>query len=737
MNPVRLAFRVLRVDGRTRASTILMAVGVAVATGLVLLLASLPYATKARAERAIWQQPYYGSQGESMLITSAEDFSRGTMITRLDVASTSDPSAIALPQGMPKFPAPGEVLVSPALFERMHELPAPALADRFPGRVVGTLSDEALQYPEQFVAVVGHAPGEMPGDAYHVAGFSSPSSARVDPLLSLLAGVGVVVLVVPSLVLVASSARLTAARRERRLAALRLAGATPGQVTGIVAAETGVAAVAGALLGLAISPVLHQLATYVPWGGGTWLASDFGLPPVMTALLVAAMPVLVLVAAVAGLRRVVSNPVGAVAGHTPKPLRAWRLLALPVAGGVFFFAVTSKSSSVAMVLFGLLLVVGSAVVVGPWLTFAVGRVFVQRWRKPAGLLAGRRLLDDPRGAYRASAGVVLAVLIGSMALTLLPSFDRMSGGGGDFRDSALSYSTSPKEAGPAIARINERLAASGQQARATEIHSVVLTSVNGSKVQAYVAKCEDAVRLLRVQLSCVPGPVVYGDDELTGYRVSGDWDSPGVPLVAGTRSAPMFSLDAAVNVSAVVDPAAVPPGVVPSYARVAVPTEGSDPEVVRTALVAEGVSVYNRDIYLAEQQTQLADLRRVTVIGLVAAAVLAGCSAAIATAGSVMDRRRTFGALMAAGTGVGTLSRALRAEAALPALAATIGAGVVGMLVGIGLFGLVREGREGVSAVLTPWLLAPVVLGLGVAVLAASVCTPALKRVRAEPLADE
>ena len=81
-----------------------------------------------------------------------------------------------------------------------------------------------------------------------------------------------VVLLVPSLVLVASASRLTAARRERRLAALRLAGATPAQVTKMVAAETGLAAVAGAVIGVAVSPVLHSVATWVAWGGGTWFA---------------------------------------------------------------------------------------------------------------------------------------------------------------------------------------------------------------------------------------------------------------------------------------------------------------------------------------------------------------------------------------------------------------------------------------------------------------------------------
>ncbi|GHF57468.1 MFS family permease [Amycolatopsis bartoniae] len=736
MNPVQLAFRVLRVDGRTRTSTILMAVGVAVATGLVLLLVSLPFATQARAERSIWQEPDYRSSGSSMLITQATDISHGEQIVRVDVASTSD-SPIALPAGVPRFPGAGEVLVSPALFERMHALPAAELADRFPGTVVGTLTDDALEYPDQLVALVGHAPETMPTGAYQTNGFRPATDAEVDPLLGLLAGVGVVVLVVPSLVLVASSSRLTAARRERRLAALRLAGATPGQVTGIVAAETGIAAVVGALLGLAVSPVLHGLATLVPWGGGTWQASDFQLPAGVTVLLVVAMPVLVLVAAVAGLRRVVSNPVGAVAAHTPKPLRAWRLLALPVAGLVFFFAVTGHSSSGLPVLLGLLLVVGSAVVVGPWLTFAVGRIFVQRWRKPAGLLAGRRLLDDPRGAYRASAGVVLAVLIGSMALTLMPSFEGMAGGGGTYRDSVLSLDVAPDQAAALTAQANERLAAYGQRARATEIGEVRLSSVNGSDIVAMVMPCDQATQLLRLNLRCQPGPAVYGVDNLAGWRVSGLSGEPGVPLAPGVQSRPLAPEDSAASVRAVLDPAALPAGVVPEFFAVAATTDGSDPEVVRTALSVSGGSVYSRDVYLADQQSELGDLRRVTIIGLVAAAVLAGCSAAIATAGSVMDRRRTFGALMAAGTPVRLLSRALRAEAALPALVATISAGAMGMLVGLGLFSMIKEGHERASAVLTPWLLAPVVLGLGVAVLAASVCTPALRRVRAEPLADE
>ncbi|WP_027941571.1 FtsX-like permease family protein [Amycolatopsis taiwanensis] len=648
MNPVRFAFRVLRGDRRTRTSSLLTVVGVAVATGLVLLLASLPSAAGQRAQRSYWQEPHNlgGNAGaKTMLVDATNDLSNGDQITVVNVAPTVDPATIGLPAGVPALPGPGEVVVSPALFERMHALPAAQLADRFPDHVVGTLSDAALAYPDQLVALVGYTPDTLPGaHQMAVAGFGSAQGAHADPGLKFLAGIGMVVLLVPSLVLVASSSRLTAASRERRLAALRLAGATPGQVTGMVATETGIAAIVGALLGVAVSPLLDRLAALVPWGGGTWLPGDFRLPLVTTVLLAAGIVVLVLLAAVLGLRRVVANPVGAVSAHTPKPLRAWRLLAVPVSLAVFAYAVLDHHAGFELLLLGLAMVIGSAVVVGPWLTFAVGAIFVRAWRRPSGLLAGRRLRDDPRGAYRASAGVVLAVFVGSMALTLMPSFSGMAGAPGD-GDSAISVHTET-EAGPLLAPINAELARYHQTERA----------------------------------------VLSGENEITVH------------------------------------------------------TDPADHEVIRTALIratAGQASLFSRSDYLAYQGDELTDLRRVTVIGLVTAALLAGCSVAIATAGSVLDRRRTFGPLMAAGTGVRVLSRALRAEAAIPALVATIGAGGAGVAVGLGLFAVATRGRESATAVLTPWLAAPVVLGLGVAVLAALVCTPALKRIQAEPLSDE
>lgn len=763
MNPVQLAFRVLRVDRRTQVSTVLTAMGVAVATGLVMLLVALPFATEARAERSVWQDPsismYQDGPGGTVSWASSDDVvsddsgdgsgdgsgddsgddSGDRPIVRIDVAPLADPADIRLPAGIAELPGPGEMLQSAELARLSGELPPERLADRFDAKPVGLLGDEALRFPEQLVVLVGHSPDTMPTTSVELTGLTA-ADAEPDALLSLLAGVGVVVLLVPSLVLVASASRLTAARRERRLAALRLAGATPRQVTTMVAAETGIAAVAGAVVGVLASPGLNALATLVPWDGGTWYAGDFSLPAWIVAVIALTIPVLVVGAAVVGLRRVVNTPLMATGGHTRKPLSMARLLFVPAAAALFFYSLTQSDSSMAMlpILVSLGILMWSPTVVGPWVTSALGGLFVRTWRRPAALLAGRRLRDDPKAAYRASAGVVLAVFAGSMALTLMPSFEAEAGYYSEFREDVSYVRTDDERAGEIVSATDRKLSEYGLDQRAVQVGQVGLTRGADEFHTGYVVSCADAKALMPQfgALTCASGPAIYAAPalDLDGLGVEstpGDGSSGStVPLPADAQYVPVESAS-----TVLIDPTLLPDDATITQVVVAVPAVAADADQARTALLsgADGEQVVSKVMKLSEQDTELADLRRVTVIGLVTASLLAGISAAIATAGSVMDRRRTFGALLAAGTPVRTLSRALRAEAALPALVSTIAAGALGTAVGVGLFGLVSQSVP----VFSPWLAAPVVLGALVALLAASVCTPALKRVRAEPLADE
>jgi hypothetical protein len=741
MNPVQLALRVLRVDSRSRLSAVLTAAGVAVATALILFLATLPNATQARLDRSAWQRGAADASGAISL--ASQDFFQNETIVRLDVSGDRAPTG-----GAPRFPDAGEVLLSPQLAELAAKHPRAELADRFPGTVIGVLDETSLKFPEQLVAIVGHPPGTL--DPAEAARTGSVAVGTNDVLLELLSGVGIVLLAIPSLVLVASAARLTAARRERRLAALRLAGATPAQVVGAVTAETTIAAVAGAVVGLLLSWPLRYLGAQIPWGGGTWLPGDFTPSATNVVVVAVVIPLLVVLAAVLGLRRVVQAPVGAAMNQSRKAPKAWRLLALVVVAVFFAFglAVTRETGSLALLLASLAAVLLSASIVGPWLTGALGKLFATMWRRPAMLLAGRRLRSDPKAAYRSVSGIVLAVFVGSMALTLLPSFESFAGGGRSFKDSVLYLDVPTTRAAEQQKRIADELARSGANATVAKAARVTLEAPGGATYSGLVISCPDAAAVTRMAVGLCAGPPAIRVDPATRLPASGlqvqpqptvgvDAEPPKFGLPAGVLTRPLGGQDPELSNSVLIDPVLVPElANVGESTLVVNPATDADREKVRTALALAlpGDSFSSRELRLEEQQTTLGDLKRVTAIGLSLAALLAGSSAAITAASSVVDRRRTFGALIAAGTPVRMLGRALRTEAALPALVATLGAGAGGIAIGVALLGLFSENA---AVVIDGWIFAPVVLGVAVAVLAAASSGPMLRRISNEPISDE
>ena len=59
------------------------------------------------------------------------------------------------------------------------------------------------------------------------------------------------------------------------------------------------------------------------------------------------------------------------------------------------------------------------VIAGPWLTMACARVMARRASRPAALIAGRRLSDNPRAAFRAISGLILALFVTSVAVGII------------------------------------------------------------------------------------------------------------------------------------------------------------------------------------------------------------------------------------------------------------------------------------------------------------------------------
>ncbi|ASO23064.1 energy-converting hydrogenase Eha subunit A [Actinoalloteichus hoggarensis] len=775
MNPLALALRILRADRRSRLSAVLTSAGVAIGTVLVVLLLTLPDAAAARGERFAWQ--YVGSHGTPAeavaLVDRSSDVVGSQPITRLDVAASGDasPEAVPVAPGIPEFPASGEVLLSPALADLVARLPPAELGDRFPGAVIGVLGQEALSYPEQLVAVVGHHEAELSAEASPVAGLIGDRFMS-DIFLITLSMVGLAVLAVPSLVLVASSARLTAARRERRLASMRLAGATPGQVLLLTAVEAGIAAAAGTVVGLSLTIPVSGLMSRIPWQGGTWLAGDF-VPEVSTLLLVGlGVPLLVILAAVLGLRRVVSSPLGVVIARRRRGPSAWRLVVLVSVGALFAagLIVAQNGGGIGLLIFSMAAIVLSASVVGPWLTSVIGVLFTTVWRRPSTLLAGRRLRDAPQAAYRSASGVVLAVFVGALALTVLPGMSTAGTVGRSFQADVL-YGDVPTSEAEAIAeRIRVGLTENEVAgAVATAGRARLITGDGRHEYPALVLDCPRAVELTRLPIGrCSEEPGVWVGSELflpdTGLRLrdvrsprpagpsgpdtgsngamtspGGSADAasaPGVPLADGgpVTVHTMAGSTAELAGSVLVEPALVPDRDSIAESSILVSAPADQTEVVRTVLsrAAPGVAVNSLALTAIENGVLLDDLRRVTILGLSIAALLACASTIVTSAGSVLDRRQTLGALTAAGASVSVLARALRTEAALPALAASLGAAVVGFGVGAGVLWLL-----GLEIEVHPSLAVPVAVAVAVSVSAAWAAGRVLRNVSGEPFATE
>lgn len=259
------------------------------------------------------------------------------------------------------------------------------------------------------------------GRANQAVAPAAPDDAGVYVIL---ASTAVVLLVVPLLALGGAAARLGVARRDARLATLRLLGVTPREVVALTVVETAGQGFVGAALGVVGYGLLLPLWTRIPFQGRTFAVAELWVGWLPLALSLIAVPLLAAVSGAASLRRVVVSPLGVARRTTPPRLRGVRALVVVLA--VIGFAVVSQTVGLlgpavgVFVLLGALAAVfGTLNLVGPWTLGVLGRVMVRTARTPATLLAARRLLDDPRGSWRVVGGLGLASFVAGV-LSVLP-----------------------------------------------------------------------------------------------------------------------------------------------------------------------------------------------------------------------------------------------------------------------------------------------------------------------------
>ncbi|SOD77380.1 hypothetical protein SAMN06272781_5256 [Streptomyces sp. 1222.2] len=226
--------------------------------------------------------------------------------------------------------------------------------------------------------------------------------------------VTLLLLLVPVLGLLAQCTRVGAVHRDRRLAGLRLAGASVTQVRRIAALETAAAGLVGSLV-VTVFFVLLVLSTWTP-PALAWVG---------IALVALGVPALGAVASASALRHVVASPLGRVRRARPStgrgPGRVFLgAVALVVLGALLFVAHTNRdmpdvsSVQAPLTISGVLLAAGAGAV---WLSGAVskstGRLLAARAETPAVLIAAERLRDDPWASARTHAAVVTGTVVGS------------------------------------------------------------------------------------------------------------------------------------------------------------------------------------------------------------------------------------------------------------------------------------------------------------------------------------
>ncbi|MEH1123905.1 FtsX-like permease family protein [Micromonospora sp. CPCC 206061] len=239
-----------------------------------------------------------------------------------------------------------------------------------------------------------------------------------------------VLLTIPVLALAGQCALLGAPSRDRRLAAIRLAGGSPGQAIAIAATETGLASVLGTAAGVGAYFGGRELLHRPGADGKLPLPTDVVPPAWWIAAVCLGIPAVAMLFAVLQLRRVVVTPFGVVRRVRDRPPMPWPgvliIVGLVITASIVPLSRQLEGDTPALLLVLLFLGLACAtvgVVAGTgWISYRTGWLMHRFGRRPATLLAARRLMADPWNGSRTLAGLLACLVFGGGAAGVRSSF---------------------------------------------------------------------------------------------------------------------------------------------------------------------------------------------------------------------------------------------------------------------------------------------------------------------------
>ncbi|MGC4846925.1 FtsX-like permease family protein [Micromonospora sp. DT15] len=661
---IRFGLR-LTVAGGREALTRLVVIAAAVAIGSGLLLTTLAgvNAVDAQLTRYASIYPHASTTGaaDELWWSTRDDYFHGEQIIRIDVAATG--STAPVPAGVPTTPGPGEYYVSPALRHLFAAQPADQLADRYPGRDLGTVGPSGLTSPDTLLAIVGGTPdsvGKLPNarQVDDVGDTPVLPETTVDLILGVVAGG----LLFPVLIFIGTATRLSAARREQRFAAMRLVGATPRQISLVAAVEAGLAAVVGTAVGFGLFYAFRDPLASIPFTGMPFFPSDMSLTGGDILLVALGVPAGAALAAQISLRRVRISPLGVTRRVTPRPPRAYRLIPMVLGVAVLVFAIgfrpETSDGQAAVFLPGLLLIMAGLVFAGPWLTMVGARVMARYANRPATLIAARRLADNPKAGFRAISGIMLALFVTSVSVGVITTIVANRGPAPTGSTDAGTVTTVFDEGTASVpdTLFAELRAITGvRSATAIRENPVVTDSgevgvIACTDLPSEYGRCADGAGVIEVPLG------------LSRWRESAS--------SATVWPAASLTLDELQR---------LPVG------AMVVGTDGSAAAVERTRTVLEvafptfwvGPNVPGD--FESDFANTLRGWEQLANVIIIASLALGGCSLAVSVIGGLTERRRPFSLLRLSGAPVRILRRVVALESAVPMLA------VAAVAIGMGL----------------------------------------------------
>jgi hypothetical protein len=332
----------------------------------------------------------------------------------------------------------------------------------------------------------------------------------------------------------------------------------------------------------------------------------------------------------------------------------------------------SNGSQILELLVGFVLLIVGLVLAGPWFTTAGSRLMAKRANRPATLISGRRLLDNPKAAFRFISGLVIALFVASAMIGALSSIAAASGSGGGnagkdtLAEQFCSFSTSNCPASAQVPSIPGQVLA---ELRTTPgVRAVTVVHQNPTQAQLGISfgvvVCDQLAKTPAIG-KCAPGATTAS----VGYFLS---NLLGHNSHASSTVWPTADLSVAEAERLPVD-------------AVVVATNGSPGSFERARTVLERVFPFQGTPVAVEANDPsnvrlLAMIQDMTDVIVVASLIIAACSLAVNIVAGLGERKRPFSLLRLTGVPTSLLHRVVALESALPLFLVAAVSIVVGLV---------------------------------------------------------